>query len=136
MNRPAEQPNRAYGLARTTLMGLLITLVGCHAPAQTSFARVTPGMSEQDVVALLGAPSSRVHPQEDERDRVWQERWHWGDTFGTIATNAVMPDQPPPARLWTVWFDADGTVLRVESPTDGRDGSRTTPWLPPAIPPR
>ena len=136
MSPPPEQPGRAFGLARTTLLAAVGALAGCRAPESTSFASVATGMSEDEVVALLGAPSSRLHPPEDDTDRLWRERWHWGDTLGTLATNAAMPDQPPPPRLWTVWFDADGRVLRVESPHEQHTGVHDTPWLPPTIPPR
>jgi len=136
MRPPSNRPTGTYGFARITLMGLILGLVGCRAPAPNSFASVSLGMSKDEVVALLGRPSSRMQHPEDETRSAWQERWHWGDTLGTLATNAAMPDQPPPPRLWTVWFDSKGKVLRVEAPDMAREAGRDTPWLPPTIPPR
>jgi hypothetical protein len=133
MNLLPEHPDGARRFARIIVMGMVASVAGCRAPAQSSFAGVSPGMNEEEVVALLGPPSSRMQQPEDESRSAWHERWHWGDTLGTLATNAAMPDQPPPARLWTVWFDSKGTVLRVDSP---HDTTRDTPWLPPSIPAR
>jgi hypothetical protein len=133
MSHPPRQPNRVTGLARTTILTVTVALGGCRAPEPASFAGITPGMSQEEVIVVLGPPSSQLRRPEDDADQKWHERWHWGDTLGTLATNVAMPNQPPPARLWTVWFDDSGKVLSVESP---RPQLQDTPWLPPAIAPR
>jgi len=136
MRHRPKQPNRITGLARTTILTVMVALGSCRAPEPASFAGITLGMSQEEVIVVLGPPSSQLRRPEDDADQEWHERWHWGDTLGTLATNVAMPDQPPPARLWTVWFDDSGKVLSVESPRPQLQDATDTPWLPPALAPR
>ena len=122
-------------LARTTLIAGLILIPACRSPHAGVFEGVQPDMSKSDVVALLGKPSSTL-ACDDSTPSPWAERWHWGDTLGTMATNLAMPDQPPSTRVWTVWFDQRGRVIRSEAPAAEPAMADDTSWLPPAAPPR
>ncbi|MCP4759803.1 MAG: outer membrane protein assembly factor BamE [Planctomycetes bacterium] len=126
---------RSTLLAVVILTTLTVSTAGCRSPQEGSFAGISPGMSQEQVIDVLGPPSSRLHAADDRPESPWSVRWHWGDTLGTLATTAAMPDQPPPNRVWTVWFDSDGRVLRAASPIVSH-GQDDAPWLPPSIPPR
>jgi hypothetical protein len=117
------------------LTTLTILAAGCRTPREGSFEGVSLGMSEAEVIEVLGQPSSRLSVAEDDGNGSWAYRWHWGDTLGTLATNAAMPDQPPPSRVWTVWFNADGRVVETASPATSR-GHEPAPWQPPPRPAR
>lgn len=136
MNTQTKPPGRVDALARTILTPLLCVAAGCEAPSATSYQHVSRGMSEAQVQEILGRPSSRLKQSPSATDQAWAERWHWGDTLSTRATNAIMPDQPPPPQIGTVWFDASGQVVRAEAPQPTTSEPLDTPWLPPAIPAR
>jgi hypothetical protein len=119
-----------------TVMAGATLLAGCKSPDPAAFGSVRPGMSKAEVRAQLGRPSSRVQADLTHSSGKWASRWHWGDTLGTLATHAVMPDQPPPPHVWTVWFDASGTAIAVEAPTPKEARDDTAPWAPPKLPNR
>lgn len=130
MSCPPTSTTRIIGTALLT--GLL---QGCQSPQADAYQSIHAGMTATDVEAHLGAPSSRLHapdPLQGQPALPWAQRWHWGDTLSTAATNAVFADQPPAPQLGTVWFDAKGTVLRVQAPLSEVQ-SMQDPW---ALPPR
>ncbi|MCH2136518.1 MAG: outer membrane protein assembly factor BamE [Phycisphaerales bacterium] len=92
-------------------------------------------MSQSQVEAILGRPSSMLEPpppEHDQRPATWASRWQWGDTLSSAATSAVFIDQPPPARVGVVWFDAQGKVIEVRAP-QAEPPPTADPW---AAPPR
>ena len=130
MSRPPTSTARIIGTA--LLAGLLQS---CQSPGVEDYQAITPGMTAAAVEAHLGAPSSRLHAPEampDHPPLPWAQRWHWGDTLSTAATNALFADQPPAPQIGTVWFDANGTVLRVQAPRLEVERA-ADPW---ALPPR
>ncbi|MBT5582890.1 MAG: hypothetical protein HOJ54_02670, partial [Phycisphaerae bacterium] len=96
MNTQTKPPVRVGVLARTILTPLLCVAASCESPTATSYQHVSSGMSEAQVQEILGRPSSKLQQSPSATDQTWTERWHWGDTLSTRATNAIMPDQPPP----------------------------------------
>lgn len=132
---------RTIRTSRSLLLpGMTLTIVtafagGCRSPQGDSFEGISRGMSRDEVIEVLGPPSSRLNAPADSPGSPWAVRWHWGDTLGTLATHAAMADQPPPGRVWTVWFDASGHVIEATSPHDS-PASSDTPWLPPPTPAR
>lgn len=135
---PTNRPLATTGVIRTAGTAALLTglLWGCRSPESANFDTIEPGMSTGDVIDRLGQPSSRMNAPEDGANTAWASRWHWGDTLGTLATHATMPDQPPPANVWTVWFDSDGAVLAATPPSRTHNTAETAPWEPPPLPNR
>jgi hypothetical protein len=127
-------------LIRRVVIMILLTsttiIIGCRSPAEAAFNGVTLGMSKAEVVERLGQPSSRVEADLAHHNATWASRWHWGDTLGTLATHATMPDQPPPPRVWTIWFDASGTAINVEAADQAHRHIETAPWEPSKLPNR
>jgi hypothetical protein len=70
-------------------------------------------MSKDEVVALLGAPSSRWTLVE-KRDGLDGERLQWGDGLSSLASSAVFEGDPD--RAYSVVFDADGKVVSASAP--------------------
>ena len=100
------------------VIGTVVLAAGCRAPEPTQFASVHPGMPKQEVIDLLGPPSSRWSPPPPDADHpvaVWTERWHYGDTLSSTASAALAPDIPPD-RVWVISFDAEGQVLETRPP--------------------
>lgn len=129
----------ATGMTRTIhpirnllLLSMLWAIpAGCSSPEAGSFQSIRPGMTADEVRQHLGKPSSEMTPVPGS-EISWARRWHYGDTLSTLATNTLMPDQPPHWRVWTVWFDQDDRVIDVQSPSSARAPS----WRPPPVPPR
>ncbi len=113
-----------------------LALGGCRAPQPAHFDTIRPGMTSAEVVNHLGRPTSRVDAPEGSGDANWASRWHWGDTLSTLATHAAMPEQPPAATVWTVWFDQDGIVVALTPPSRQHNRAAAPPWEPPALPDR
>lgn len=77
--------------------GKMTALRQVLAPAY--FAKVQPGMDQQEVRRLLGQPAKRTsYPLKNEAE------WDWG-----------WIDPPSTKMLFTVVFDAQGKVLRSNS---------------------
>jgi hypothetical protein len=136
MTFPPLPSSLIRGVVIMTLLTGTTIIIGCRRPDVAAFREVTPGMSKAEVLERLGQPSSRVKGDLAHNNATWASRWHWGDTLGTLATHAVMPDQPPPTRVWTVWFDASGTAINVEAPDQAHRHIETAPWEPPKLPNR
>ncbi len=91
--------------------------LGCQIPAAGKFEQLRKGMSESEVVALLGQPSSKTPPQMNKNGQVDVPAfWQYGDNLSTFATGAMFKDQPPSDRVWVVFFDADGRTTSWQKP--------------------
>lgn len=77
------------------------------------FDRVTPGMTRDEVVAMLGTPSSSW-PLTIARDGLDGERLQWGDGLSSLASGAAFEGEPE--RAYCVVFDKQGTVVRAVPP--------------------
>lgn len=134
MTPPPERSDRWTPPTRIILTALVALLSACRAPEDQRFASIHQGMSRQAVETALGPPSSSI--VSDQADSPWRTRAHWGDTLSTLATHALMPDQPPPGRVWTVWFDEQDQVIKIEGPRADEGSLRQAPWQPPPRPSR
>ena len=112
----------------------LVFLSACATSKIDRFSEVHEGMSQEEVRAILGNPSSTYTREVDERGRVVRlSRWQYGDSPGTLATGVLFSEHPS-ERVWAVYFDEDGKVLDVAEPnweTEPRE-----PVVPSTIPPR
>lgn len=77
------------------------------------FAEITPGMGKDEVVAILGEPSSRWALSQ-ELDGVAGERLQWGDGLSSLASSAVYRGKPD--RAYCVDFDMSGKVVDTAAP--------------------
>ena len=77
------------------------------------FGSVEPGMTRDEVVALLGEPSSRW-PLDQRSDGMTGERLQWGDGLSSLASSAVYKGQPD--RAYCVDFDGSGRVVSKAAP--------------------
>jgi hypothetical protein len=77
------------------------------------FGRIAPGMTRDEVVSVLGEPSSRWTLVE-ARDGLDGERLQWGDSLSSLASGAAF--RGAPERAWSVVFDADGRVVEAVPP--------------------
>ena len=77
------------------------------------FGEVQPGMTRDEVVALLGEPSSRW-PLDQRSDGMTGERLQWGDGLSSLASSAVYKGQPD--RAYCVDFDGSGRVVSKAAP--------------------
>jgi hypothetical protein len=77
------------------------------------FSRVQPGMSKEEVVAMLGDPSSQWELRRT-REGIDGERLQWGDGLSSIASSAVFAGNPE--RAYCVVFK-DGKVVSKSEPS-------------------
>jgi hypothetical protein len=113
-------PGRRRIVVRTGLRSILLGAVAAAVAACSSKwreleSKISAGMSEAEVLELLGEPSSKV------KVPVWGEqaghvRWQWNDNLSTLATGALFPDAVPD-RVLAVSFDAEGRVVAWRMPT-------------------
>lgn len=111
---------------RLTRLSLLVAacapIASCTPPrVADGFARVGPGMSRDEVVAILGEPSSRWTLVE-ARDGIDGERLQWGDSLSSLASGAAF--RGAPERAWSVVFGADGRVVEAVAPRWTEDEAR------------
>jgi hypothetical protein len=94
---------------------LLPVLASCASQDVVDrFDRIKPGMSKDEVVEMLGKPSSgRLLTQA--RDGIEGERLQWGDGLSSLASSAAFEGDPE--RAYSVVFDKDGKVIRAVPPT-------------------
>lgn len=93
---------------------LLALLAACASQRVVdNFPGVRPGMSQAEVIAQLGEPSSRW-PLTAARDGIDGERLQWGDGVSSLASSAAFRGEPE--RAYSVVFGADGKVLRTAAP--------------------
>lgn len=96
---------------------MVLVLAGCQIPAAGKFEQMRKGMTESEVVALLGEPSSKARAQLSKSGQVdVPAHWQYGDNLSTFATDAMFQDQPPSDRVWVVFFDADGKTTTWQKP--------------------
>jgi outer membrane protein assembly factor BamE (lipoprotein component of BamABCDE complex) len=112
-------PGRFRIVVRTGLRSMLLGAVAaavaaCSSKWREHESQISAGMSEAEVLELLGEPSSKV------KVPAWGEqagyvRWQWNDNLSTLATGAMFPDTVPD-RVLAVSFDAEGKVTEVVLP--------------------
>ena len=95
----------------------VLVLGGCQITSKERFSQLHAGMSESEVVALLGEPSSK-QPAAHGRDGTVAipAFWQYGDNLSTLVSGAVFKDQPASERVWAVYFDAEGRVSSWQRP--------------------
>ena len=89
---------------------------GCQRQSQPGFDLVESGMSREQVREILGTPSSTYGREvNSEGTLVRIERWQYGDNLSTFTTGVFFSDMPS-EHVWSVCFDEEGRVLRVQEP--------------------
>jgi outer membrane protein assembly factor BamE (lipoprotein component of BamABCDE complex) len=109
----------AASSVRAVIRGVLVvaiatTLAACASKWRENEGLISTGMSREEVVELLGEPSSKVEVPA-WGDRPAFARWQWNDNLSTLATGAMFPDTVPD-RVLAVSFDAEGRVTEVVLP--------------------
>ena len=98
------------------LILILVGPISCQQQSQPGFELVEPGMSREQVRGILGSPSSTYDREVDVGgDLLRSERWQYGDNLSTLATGVFFSDMPSES-VWSVYFDEEGRVLRVQEP--------------------
>lgn len=101
---------------RYLFAAIVLLLASCNRPTVERFATIVPGMTRDEVQAILGKPSSTQQlPESIAGQAGYVERWHYGDNLSSLATNAVSPDVADD-RVFAVFFDAEGRVVRTREP--------------------
>jgi hypothetical protein len=99
---------------RLVAIAAVVLLASCASQEVVDrFDRIKPGMSKEEVVEMLGKPSSG-RLLTAARDGVDGERLQWGDSLSSLASSAVFEGDPE--RAWSVVFDKDGKVIRTVPP--------------------
>lgn len=99
------------------VVALALLLAACQVPAADKFAQLHKGMSESEVIQLLGEPSSRSPVQRSAAGTVTiPAYWQYGDNLSTLASSAMFQDQPPSDRVWAVYFDEQGRTIGWKKP--------------------
>jgi outer membrane protein assembly factor BamE (lipoprotein component of BamABCDE complex) len=80
---------------------------------EANFSRVTPGMAQHEVRALLGRPA-KMQRLDLKQQQVWDWRYQ-------ISQSANQPTGHQQTRLFSVTFDADGRVLGSASTEENRE---------------
>ncbi len=104
-------------VALLALSAILVT-IGCNQPSGSNFDDVAVGMTRDEVAAILGAPTSTRRTPEEELPQIgYAERWQYGDSLSTLATNAIFTEAPD-GRVYVVFFDEAGRVLETRRPIE------------------
>lgn len=111
--RPIAAVLRVLALVASSVFVAMLPASCASDQTVTRFGSVAPGMSKDEVVSLLGAPSSRWTLVE-KRDGLDGERLQWGDGLSSLASSAVFEGDPD--RAYSVVFDADGKVVSASAP--------------------
>ncbi|MEY5033130.1 MAG: hypothetical protein RL354_2161 [Planctomycetota bacterium] len=77
------------------------------------FGEIQTGMTREEVIAILGEPSSRW-TLSVKVDAVDGERLQWGDGLSSLASGAVYHGKPD--RAYCVDFDRTGKVVDKAAP--------------------
>jgi hypothetical protein len=100
---------------RLSPLVVLLSLAACASQEVVDrFDRVTPGMTRDEVIAMLGKPSS-TWPLSAARDGIDGERLQWGDGLSSLASSAAFKGEPE--RAYSVVLDTEGKVVRATPPT-------------------
>jgi hypothetical protein len=100
---------------RAAVAVLCTLLVACASQRVVDrFGEVEPGMRREEVLEILGEPSSRW-PLQRSFDGIDGERLQWGDGLSSLASSAVYKGKPD--RAYCVDFDRAGVVVDKAAPT-------------------
>lgn len=112
---------------------MLIFLASCRTPNAQNFSQLKIGMDKDEVLDLLGPPSSKWTPaaSDDEQDppSEWSARWQYGDCLSSAASTAIAPDIAPD-RVWVVRFDEDDRVIGFRTPIRHPNGMDPAAYSP------
>jgi hypothetical protein len=101
-------------MLRAAFLSLAILLTACASQQVVDrFDSVTIGMTKDEVVALLGKPSSRWTLSQ-KSDGMVGERLQWGDGLSSLASSALYRGKPD--RAYCVDFDEAGKVVSKAAP--------------------
>lgn len=101
-------------MLRAAFLFLALLLHACASRQVVDrFEAIEPGMAREEVVALLGEPSSRW-PLNQLDDGMVGERLQWGDGLSSLASSAMYRGTPD--RAYCVEFDASGKVVSKAAP--------------------
>lgn len=96
-------------------VGLALLLAACASQRVVDrFGEIQTGMTRDEVVAILGEPSSHWFLDHDS-DGLDGERLQWGDGLSSLASSAVYRGKPD--RAYCVDFDRAGKVVDKAAPT-------------------
>ena len=102
-------------MLRAALLSAAFLLTACASQQVVDrFDTVTVGMTKDEVVALLGKPSSHW-PLSQKLDGMTGERLQWGDGLSSLASGALYRGDPD--RAYCVDFDDGGKVVSKAAPT-------------------
>ncbi|MDI9404395.1 MAG: hypothetical protein QM516_11030 [Limnohabitans sp.] len=95
-------------------MTALLIFLGCASQqVQDGFARVESGMTKDEVVSILGQPSSTWQLSQ-KLDGMDGTRLQWGDGLSSLASSAAF--RGAPERAYSVVFDDKGVVVSKAPP--------------------
>jgi hypothetical protein len=97
------------------LVMLALLPAGCASQRVVDrFGEIRTGMTRDEVVAILGEPSSRW-PLSQASDGLDGERLQWGDGLSSLASSSVYRGKPD--RAYSVEFDGSGKAVSKAAPT-------------------
>jgi hypothetical protein len=103
------------GMRSFFTIALSVFLTACASQQVVDgFARVEPGMTKDEVVSLLGKPSS-TWPLSQKLDGMQGTRLQWGDGLSSLASSAAFRGDPE--RAYSVVFDDKGIVISKAAPS-------------------
>ena len=95
-----------------TALSLLLTACASQQVVD-GFGRVEPGMTKDEVIEILGQPSS-TWALSTKLGGVQGTRLQWGDGLSSLASSAAFHGDPD--RAYSVVFDEKGIVLSKAPP--------------------
>lgn len=102
-------------MLRASLLFAAVFLSACASQQVLDrFGDVAVGMTKDEVVAMLGKPSSRWS-LDQAQDGMRGERLQWGDSLSSLASSAMYRGDPD--RAYCVDFDDSGRVVSKAVPT-------------------
>ena len=111
---------------------MLVFLASCRTPNAQNFSQLKIGMDKDEVLDLLGPPSSKWTQQQRTTSRT---RHQSGPLDGSTGTASVRQHQPPspdiaPDRVWVVRFDEDDRVIGFRTPIRHPNGVDPAAYSP------